>query len=90
MNDKNNTSNQNQWDDNNVQSTGLNDNKPTKGKQGFAALDAAERSKIASKGGTTAHQNGTAHKWTAEEAAEAGRKGGQNSKANRDEEEFEQ
>lgn len=31
---------------------------------------------IASKGGKTAHKRGTAHKWTSEEAAQAGRKGG--------------
>ena len=31
---------------------------------------------IASKGGKAAHQKGTAHEWTSEEAREAGRKGG--------------
>jgi len=38
-----------------------------------------ERSKqrhIASKGGKAAHQKGTAHEWTSEEARAAGRKGG--------------
>lgn len=32
--------------------------------------------RIASKGGTAAHQQGTAHEWTSDEAREAGRKGG--------------
>jgi general stress protein YciG len=32
---------------------------------------------IASKGGRAAHQKGTAHEWTSEEARSAGRKGGQ-------------
>lgn len=31
---------------------------------------------IASKGGRSAHQKGVAHRWTPEEAREAGRKGG--------------
>lgn len=38
-----------------------------------------ERSKqrdIASKGGKAAHQKGTAHEWTSDEARAAGRKGG--------------
>jgi general stress protein YciG len=32
---------------------------------------------IASKGGRAAHEKGTAHEWTAEEARQAGRKGGE-------------
>ena len=32
---------------------------------------------IASKGGRAAHEKGTAHEWTADEAREAGRKGGE-------------
>jgi general stress protein YciG len=31
---------------------------------------------IASRGGVAAHEKGTAHEWTSEEAREAGRKGG--------------
>ena len=38
---------------------------------------------IASKGGRAAHQKGTAHQWTPEEAREAGRKGGQISRGGR-------
>lgn len=47
-----------------------------KQKRGFASLSAEQRSKIASKGGKTAHAKGLAHKWTHEEAVAAGRKGG--------------
>jgi general stress protein YciG len=35
-----------------------------------------KKREIASKGGKAAHQMGTAHKWTSEEAQAAGRKGG--------------
>jgi hypothetical protein len=38
---------------------------------------------IASKGGRAAHEKGTAHEWTAEEARNAGRKGGQISRGGR-------
>jgi hypothetical protein len=38
---------------------------------------------IASKGGRAAHQKGTAHEWTAEEARLAGRRGGQVSRGGR-------
>ena len=44
--------------------------------RGFASMDKAKQREIASKGGKAAHQKGTAHEWTAEEAREAGRKGG--------------
>jgi hypothetical protein len=38
---------------------------------------------IASKGGRAAHEKGTAHEWTADEARSAGRKGGQISRGGR-------
>jgi general stress protein YciG len=38
---------------------------------------------IASKGGRAAHEKGTAHEWTSEEARQAGRKGGQVSRGGR-------
>lgn len=44
--------------------------------RGFASMDRAKQKEIASKGGKAAHQKGTAHEWTSEEAREAGRKGG--------------
>jgi general stress protein YciG len=39
-------------------------------------MDRARQREIASKGGKAAHQKGTAHEWTSEEARDAGRKGG--------------
>ena len=44
--------------------------------RGFASMDRARQREIASKGGKAAHQKGTAHEWTSEEARDAGRKGG--------------
>jgi general stress protein YciG len=47
-----------------------------KKKRGFAAMDENKKREIARKGGIAAHQKGTAHEFTSEEAREAGRKGG--------------
>ena len=44
--------------------------------RGFASMDRSKQREIASKGGRAAHQKGTAHEWTSEEARAAGRKGG--------------
>ena len=44
--------------------------------RGFASMDRLKQREIASKGGKAAHQKGTAHEWTSEEARAAGRKGG--------------
>ena len=44
--------------------------------RGFASMDRSKQKEIASKGGKAAHQKGTAHEWTSDEAREAGRKGG--------------
>jgi general stress protein YciG len=50
----------------------------TKGRgRGFASMNAEKQREIASKGGKAAHQKGTAHEFSSEEAREAGRKGGQ-------------
>ena len=46
-------------------------------KRGFASMDAEKQRRIASKGGRAAHEKGTAHEFTSEEAREAGRKGGE-------------
>ena len=46
-------------------------------------MDPAKQREIASKGGKAAHQKGTAHEWTSEEARDAGRKGGIASHARR-------
>ena len=53
--------------------------------RGFASMDRAKQREIASKGGRAAHQKGTAHEWTSEEAREAGRKGGMASHRRRNE-----
>lgn len=46
-------------------------------------MSPAKQREIASKGGIIAHQRGTAHEWSSEEAQEAGRKGGQVSRGGR-------
>jgi len=48
----------------------------TKQLRGFAVMDPEKRRKICSQGGKVAHAKGKAHKWTIEQAREAGRKGG--------------
>ncbi|MBX4195581.1 KGG domain-containing protein [Candidatus Parcubacteria bacterium] len=44
--------------------------------RGFAGMDEQKQKEIASKGGKAAHERGTAHEFTSEEARDAGRKGG--------------
>lgn len=46
-------------------------------KRGFGSMDPELQREIAREGGKAAHEKGTAHEWTSEEAREAGRKGGQ-------------
>jgi general stress protein YciG len=46
-------------------------------------MSAEKQREIASKGGRAAHEKGTAHEWTADEARAAGRKGGQISRGGR-------
>jgi uncharacterized protein len=53
------------------------------GGRGFASMDAQRQREIASQGGRAAHQRGTAHEFTSEEAREAGRKGGEAVSQNR-------
>ena len=53
--------------------------------RGFASMDRVKQKEIASKGGKAAHQKGTAHEWTSDEAREAGRKGGMASHRRRQE-----
>src|SRR5688500_14918847 len=48
--------------------------------RGFASMDPEKQREIASEGGKAAHRQGVAHEWSSEEAREAGRKGGQNSR----------
>lgn len=54
-----------------------------KERRGFASMSPEKQREIASKGGRAAHEKGTAHEWTAEEARAAGRKGGQISRGGR-------
>jgi general stress protein YciG len=44
--------------------------------RGFASMDPEKQRAIARKGGRAAHEKGTAHEWTSDEARRAGRKGG--------------
>lgn len=53
-------------------------------RRGFASMDPEKQREIASKGGKAAHERGTAHEFTTEEAREAGRKGGQAVSQNRE------
>ena len=46
-------------------------------------MSTEKQREIASKGGRAAHEKGTAHEWTADEARNAGRKGGQVSRGGR-------
>ena len=48
-----------------------------KSRRGFASMDPNRQREIASKGGKAAHQKGTAHEWTSDEARVAGRRGGE-------------
>jgi general stress protein YciG len=45
-------------------------------RSGFAGMDSEKQREIARRGGRAAHQKGTAHEFTADEARAAGRKGG--------------
>jgi len=54
-----------------------------KERRGFASMSREKQREIASKGGRAAHQKGTAHEWTSDEARSAGRKGGQVSRGGR-------
>ncbi|ALU87761.1 general stress protein [Herbaspirillum rubrisubalbicans] len=56
-----------------------NQNQGSTSNRGFASMDENKQREIASQGGKAAHEKGTAHEFTSEEAREAGRKGGQNS-----------
>ncbi len=47
--------------------------------RGFASMDPDKQREIASEGGKASHEKGTGHEFSSEEAREAGRKGGQNS-----------
>ena len=56
--------------------TNRDDANPNSGR-GFAGMDPEKQHEIASKGGHAAHEKGTAHEFSSEEARKAGHKGGQ-------------
>ena len=56
-----------------------NQNQGSTSNRGFAPMDENKQREIASQGGKAAHEKGSAHEFSSEEAREAGRKGGQNS-----------
>ena len=55
---------------------GTEQKKAPKTARGFARLSPEERKRVAAMGGKTSHGKGTAHKFTSEQGAEAGKKGG--------------
>src|SRR5258705_8877815 len=60
------------------------DSSTSTSKRGFASMDPQRKREIASKGGRAAHEKGTAHEFSADEARDAGRKGGETVSRNRD------
>lgn len=51
--------------------------------RGFASMSSERQREIARKGGKAAHEKGTAHEFTSDEARAAGRKGGERVSADR-------
>ncbi len=62
----------------------MSEQSQTKSRRGFAAMDRERQRAIASLGGKAAHEKGTAHEFTPEEARLAGRKGGEAISRNRE------
>ena len=58
-------------------------NKGGTSNRGFASMDDDKQREIASKGGKAAHEKGSAHEFTSDEARRAGRKGGERVSTNR-------
>jgi uncharacterized protein len=52
-------------------------------RRGFASMDPEKQREIARRGGRAAHEKGNAHEFSADEAREAGRKGGERVSADR-------
>jgi general stress protein YciG len=70
-------------DDEQAPVSGEVDQAPHSEQRGFAAMDGSKQRQIASKGGRAAHEKGTAHEFTPEEARLAGKKGGEAVSKNR-------
>jgi uncharacterized protein len=60
-----------------------NSESQSRSNRGFAAMDVEQQREIASKGGRAAHEQGTAHEFSPDEARAAGRKGGVSVSQNR-------
>jgi general stress protein YciG len=58
-------------------------NEQPKVKRGWAAMSAERRREISRLGGKASHASGRGHRWTSEEAREAGKKGGKAPKPQR-------
>jgi uncharacterized protein len=59
-----------------TESEPVTERKPSS-QRGFAAMERDKQRAIASKGGRAAHEKGTAHEFTPDEARQAGKKGGE-------------
>lgn len=70
--------------DERTDSDGVTPPQKPKSRRGFASMDPERQREIASLGGRTAHENGTAHAFTSEEGRRAGRVGGEVVSRNRD------
>lgn len=55
----------------------MNETTTTRVPRGFASMNIERQREIASKGGKAAHARGSAHEFSAEEARNAGKKGGE-------------
>ena len=51
-------------------------NTDNRSNRGFGSMDPDKQKEIASEGGKAAHEKGTAHEFTSDEARKAGQKGG--------------
>ncbi len=52
-------------------------------RRGFAAMDPEKQKELAARGGRAAHESGSAHRFSSEEARAAGHKGGRVTAQNR-------
>ena len=67
----------NQGNRGNLDNLGNQGNRGSNEGRGFAGMDDDKQRRIASEGGKAAHEKGTAHEFSSDEAREAGRKGGE-------------
>ena len=80
-NQSNNSDKDNNQSNNSNNSGGSNNSSNSGGdtsNRGFASMDPEKQREIASEGGKAAHEKGTAHEFTSEEAREAGKQSHKN------------